>query len=95
MATSIIENDGNVFVAGNISQPNINRICLSGTYVYDASTVGRPSNYGMVLHMGTAREPIGWHWQLAFSTENKVYVRSNINSTPSNFDTNWDNWKEL
>lgn len=79
-------------------ESNLNWVSQSGLYVFNTSTEGRPTNssYGIVVHFHIlSSDNMGWHWQLAFSTENRVYVRCNINSTLSNFGGNWSAWKEL
>lgn len=95
MATSIIGNGKNVFTMKVGDEPNLNWIHRGGVYSYGPSSVGKPSSYGAVLHIGSSTEATGWHWQLAFSTENRVYVRDNINATPSDFGGNWTAWREL
>lgn len=96
MATSIIENGSNVFnMNSEDTAPDLNWIHRGGVYSYGLSSVGKPSNYGAILHIASSTEAIGWHWQLAFSTENRVYFRDNINATPSSFGGNWTSWREL
>lgn len=95
MATSIIENGKNVFTMKVGDEPDLNWIHQGGVYSYGPSSAGKPSDYGAVLHIGSSTEATGWHWQLAFTTDNAVLVRCNINSTSSNFGGNWSAWKEL
>lgn len=85
----------NVFVTYGVAETNINWVNKGGVYAYNTSTEGRPSSYGMLLHISTYEGLTGWHWQLAFTTDNAVLVRCNINPTSSNFGGNWSNWKGL
>ena len=84
------------FVTNDIAETNLNWIFKGGAYKFDPSSEGCPfGRYGMLIHICTTESAGAWHWQLAFATDNMVYVRANINSTSSNYGGNWTSWKSL
>ena len=85
----------NAFVTNNTAEANLNWILKGGAYKFDPSSEGCPfGRYGMLIHICTAESVGAWHWQLAFSTDNMVYTRANINSS-SEYGGNWTSWNAL
>lgn len=85
----------NVFVTNGTAEANLNWIFRGGVYMFNPSSEGCPNGrYGMLIHICTAEAAGAWHWQLAFSTDNMVYTRANINSS-SSYGGNWTSWKAL
>lgn len=63
----------------------------SGIYYWVEDTANKPANYGVLLvnkHDGGSTTSL-WINQVAYSTDNKIYFRQNINST------GWTEWKAV
>ena len=79
-----------IFSADN-KVTDFNTTTASGIYYWVEGSANKPANYGVLLvnkHDGGSTTSL-WINQVAYSTDNKIYFRQNINST------GWTEWKAV
>ena len=78
---------------------NLNWCTKHGIYKWDTNTFMKPEDYGVVQvwHTGQTGGYTGYDWvyQLAFTTNNHIYFRCNINATTSQADSGWTQWQTI
>lgn len=73
---------------------DLNNLSDNGIYAYINNTIGRPDNYGIVIHFSDTTKAIPgtniWIFQLAFPvTGTEIYMRSCINGSA------WRAWRSI